>query len=343
MTLVPSPAQLRAIEAPPGPVLVVAGPGAGKTFCLIGRIQHLIGRMGIQPGRICAVTFTNKAADEIAERLRLVLGPAAEEITRGTLHALCLTILRDHGAPVGLRRGFGVADEDYQARVLRRLRVRREQVGPTLALFGRHRLQHVPLTAGDLDLFRRYRNALRARNLLDYDDLIALAGELLRCHPEAGASIRARWDAVLVDEFQDLSLAQYEVVTGLVQGHGDCFAVGDDEQSIFSWAGADAAILDRFRVDFEIGSPIVLEHNRRCSRQIFETAQRLISRNPVLFAKELEADRESEHCVVAHAFDDENEEASWLLGDLMRDRAASRLDWGDFALLYRAHRIGQLL
>lgn len=343
MTLVPSPAQLRAIEAPPGPVLVVAGPGAGKTFCLIGRIQHLIGRVGIQPGRICAVTFTNKAADEIAERLRLVLGPAAEEITRGTLHALCLGILRDHGGLVGLRRGFGVADEDYQRRVLRRLKVPRESINAVLALFGRHRLQHAPLTAGDLELFRNYRDALRARNLLDYDDLIALAGELLRCHAEASAAIRARWDCVLVDEFQDLSLAQYEVVTGLVEGHRHCFAVGDDEQSIFSWAGADAAILDRFRVDFEIGSPIVLDHNRRCSRQIFETARRLISRNPPLFAKQLEADRESEHCVAAHAFDDENKEASWLLDDLLRDRAAGGLDWGDYALLYRAHRVGQLL
>jgi DNA polymerase III epsilon subunit family exonuclease len=343
MTLVPSAVQLRAIEAPAGPVLVVAGPGAGKTFCLIGRIEHLVRRLDVPPRRICAVTFTNKAADEIANRLRLALGAAAEEVTRGTLHGLCHAILRDHAAAVGLRRGFGIADEDYQTRVLRRFRVPRERVFQLLNLFGRHRLQHYPLTPGDHELFRCYREALRARNLLDYDDLIGLAGELLRCNATAAADIRGRWDCVLVDEFQDLSLAQYEVVTGLAAGHRHCFAVGDDEQSIFSWAGADARILERFRTDFEIGEPVVLDRNRRCSRQIFETARRLIARNPVLFDKQLEADRDSEHCVLAYGFEDEREEASWLLADLVRDRDAAGLDWGEYALLYRQHRLGQVL
>ena len=343
VTFLPSSAQLRAIEAAPGPVLVVAGPGAGKTFCLIARIEHLIRRHRLEPRRICAVTFTTKAADEIAERLRVALGPAAEEITRGTLHALCLSILRQYPAAAGLRRGFGVADEDYQTRLLRRLRVRRERIGQLLTLFGRHRLQHVPLTPGDLELFRTYREALRARNLVDYDDLIGLTGELIRCNPEAGAELRARWDCILVDEFQDLSLAQYEVVTGLTAEHRHCFAVGDDEQSIFSWAGADAAILDRFRTDFDIAEPVVLDRNHRCSRQIFEVARRLIAQNPALFEKQLEADRESEHCVGTYAFDDDGEEADWLLADLLRDQATSDLNWGDFALLYRTHRIGQLL
>ncbi|HKU61756.1 MAG TPA: UvrD-helicase domain-containing protein, partial [Gemmatimonadales bacterium] len=121
-------------------MLVVAGPGAGKTFCLIGRIGYLIRAGGIPPGRICAVTFTNKAADEIAGRLRREIGPDAEEVTRGTLHALCLTLLREHADVMGLRRGFGIADEDYQRRLLRRLRVRAERHPYLLGLFGRHRL-----------------------------------------------------------------------------------------------------------------------------------------------------------------------------------------------------------
>ena len=339
----PSAAQQRAIEAPPGPVLVVAGPGAGKTFCLIGRIGHLIRAAGISPGRICAVTFTNKAADEIADRLRRDLGPAADAITRGTLHALCHRLLRDHASAMGLRRGFGIADEDYQRRVLQRLRVRPERLNQLLGLFGRHRLQNTPLTAGDLELFRAYREALRARHLLDYDDLVALAGELLRCHEAAAAEIRSRWDAILVDEFQDLSLAQYAVVTGIAALHRNCFAVGDDEQSIFSWTGADPAILERFRTDFEIESPVVLDRNRRCSRQIFEAARRLVTRNPALFDKQLEADRESEHCVAAHVFEDERAEADWLLADLLSDRMTSGLDWGDYAVLYRQHRLGQYI
>ena len=326
-----------------GPVLVVAGPGAGKTFCLIARIGHLIACDGLAPSRICALTFTNKAADEIATRLAREIGPAAEEITRGTLHALCFALLRQHAAAAGLRRGFGIADDDYQRRVLRRLRVRSERQGPLLQLFGRHRLQHTPLTPGDAELFQAYAEALRSRNLLDYHDLIARTGELLGADPDVLADVRRRWDYVLVDEFQDLSLAQYEVVTRLASRHGNCFAVGDDEQSIFSWAGADPRILERFRDDFGIGGPIVLDLNRRCSRQIFEAARRLVSRNPGLFQKRLEAERESAHCVDAHVFTDEGCEAAWLVADLVRDRAASGLEWGDYGVLYRAHRIGQRL
>ena len=340
---IPTPAQLRAIEAPPGPVLVVAGPGAGKTFCLIGRIAHLISAGNIDPRRICAVTFTNKAADEIASRLRREIGPGADEVTRGTLHALCLALLREHAGVMGLRRGFGLADEDYQKRVLRRLRVRPERQAQLLRLFGRHQLEHYPLSAGDQEHFESYREQLRSRRLLDYNDLIALTGDLLRGHPEAAAGIRARWDAVLVDEFQDLSLAQYEVITGLAAGHRHCFAVGDDEQSIYSWAGADPRILQRFRDDFEVAEPIVLDRNRRCSRQIFDAARRVIAMNPALFEKRLEADRESEHCVASYAFADEIEEASWILEDLWRDREATGLEWGEYALLYRAHVTGQYL
>ena len=159
--------------------------------------------------------------------------------------------------------------------------------------------------------------------------------ELLRCHEAAAAEIRSRWDAILVDEFQDLSLAQYAVVTGIAALHRNCFAVGDDEQSIFSWTGADPAILERFRTDFEIETPVVLDRNRRCSRQIFEAARRLVTRNPALFDKQLEADRESEHCVAAHVFEDERAEADWLLADLLSDRMTSGLDWGEYAVLYR--------
>jgi superfamily I DNA/RNA helicase/DNA polymerase III epsilon subunit-like protein len=343
LTLTPSDAQRRAIEAPLGPVLVVAGPGAGKTFCLIARIGHLIAHQGLAPGRVCAVTFTNKAADEISARLRRDIGPAAEEITRGTLHSLCFALLRDHAAAAGLRRGVGIADEDYQCRVLRRLRVRPERQKQLLQLFGRHRLQNVPLTAGDLELFRVYSEVLCSRNLVDYDDLIARTAELLRNNSAVLEEVRGRWDYVLVDEFQDLSLAQYEVVRHLTSRHANCFAVGDDEQSIFSWTGADPAILERFRTDFDIAAPIILDLNRRCSRQIFEIARRLVTHNPGLFEKRLEANRESEHCVAAHLFADESAEAAWLVGDLLRDHRASELAWGEYAVLYRYHTIGQAL
>jgi len=156
----PLPQQRLAIAAPLGPVLVVAGPGAGKTYCLISRIQHLI-RSGIDPHRICAVTFTNRAAEEIALRL----GERAEQITRGTIHAFCLAVLREFVEDAGLRRGFGVADEPYQKVILSRLNVPMDRRGQLLTLFSRHRFQGYRLTDGDARLFREYVSWLRARNM----------------------------------------------------------------------------------------------------------------------------------------------------------------------------------
>ncbi|MGH7700012.1 MAG: UvrD-helicase domain-containing protein [Gemmatimonadales bacterium] len=339
----PLPQQRLAIEAPLGPLLVVAGPGAGKTFCLIGRIHHLIGTLGFSPARICAVTFTNKAAEEIAHRLEGTLRDRAHEVTRGTLHAMCLGILREHVEAAGLRRGFGVADEAYQRTVLGRMNIHPKRRGALLTLFGRRRLQDHTLTAGDERLFAEYARHLERRNLLDFDDLIERTRRLLRDNPDVERALAARWDYLLVDEFQDLNPAQYEILVRLAEPHRNFFAVGDDEQSIFSWTGADPRVLARFREEFGIARPIVLDKNCRCSRQIFETARRVLAQNPQLFDKALTAERESPHEVRAVGFPDEGAEAAWLLQDLERDRAVSGLAWGDYAILYPQHRLGEYL
>ena len=166
-----------------GPVLVIAGPGAGKTYCLIGRVKHLIAEEGMPPARICAVTFTNKAAEEIAARLKGTLGQRAEDITRGTLHSLCVAVLREHGAAVGVGRGFGIADELYQQQVLRRLGVHGTRRYRLLSSFGRRRLQDEPLADEDETLFLRYNAILNRRNMLDFDDFIARTTALFRDHP----------------------------------------------------------------------------------------------------------------------------------------------------------------
>ena len=337
------PQQRLAIEAPLGPVLVVAGPGAGKTFCLIGRVQHLIGALGFDPARICAVTFTNKAAEEIAVRLKRSIGERAEEITRSTLHALCLRVLREHAEAAGLRKGFGVADESYQRTILARLNVPAKRRSQLLTLFGRRRLEDYVLPARVEEAFRGYASYLTQRNMVDFDDLIAKTAALFRDRPAVASAVAAQWDYLLVDEFQDLNPAQYEILKRLAAPHGNFFGVGDDEQSIYSWTGADPRVLMRFREDFGVGRPIVLDRNCRCSRQVFETARRVLAENPPLFDKQLRADRESEHDVCAHAFPDEEAEASWLLQDLEADRVASGLRWGDYAVLYRAHKIGHFL
>src|SRR6266699_362926 len=341
----PLPQQRLAIEAPLGPVLVVAGPGAGKTFCLIARINHLIATVGIAPERICAVTFTNRAAEEIAVRLKHTLRERADGIRRGTIHALCLGLLREHAEAAGLRKGFGVADEQYQKVILGRLHVPLEQRGSLLNRFSRHRVQKhdFELTADDARLYREYAAWLAHRNMLDFDDLVSKAEELLRTRGDLADAIAARWDYLLVDEFQDVNAVQYDLLKRLAAPHGNFFAVGDDEQSIFTWTGADPYVLVRFARDYEIDRPIVLDRNCRSSRQIFEPARRVLAQNPQLFEKQLSADQESAYDVGAFAFRDEEEEASWLLDDILADRAASGLGWGDYAVLYRRHKLGEYL
>jgi DNA polymerase III epsilon subunit family exonuclease len=319
--LIPLPPQRRAIEAPPGPVLVVAGPGAGKTFCLTARIQHLI-NTGFNPNRICALTFTNRAAEEIATRL------GANDVWRGTIHSFCLQLLREFHEAAGLRKGFGVADEDYQRVILARLRVPTERRSGILNRFGLHRLQGYRLQPDESRLFREYSAWLAHRNMVDFDELITRAEPL-------ASRIAERWDYLLVDEFQDVNAVQYDFLKKLAQPHTNFFAVGDDEQSIFAWTGADPYVLVRFKRDYDV-EPIVLEKNCRCSKQIFTTARRVLAQNPQLFQKQLTADRESAHEVQALAFKDEEEEAAWLLEDLTQP-------WGDCAILYRKHRVGEYI
>jgi DNA polymerase III epsilon subunit family exonuclease len=343
VTFTPTADQRRAIEAEPGPVLVVAGPGAGKTHCLIARVHHLVTVRGYQPERICAVTFTNKAADEISARLEREIGDAGRHVTRGTLHRLCLEILRDYPEPAGLRPGFGIADEEYQHALLRRLRVPEDRHGPLLNLFSRHRLQQTRLSQSDEALLAEYAGFLRRRNLLDFDDIILRTHQLLLDHPEVRARVASGWDALLVDEFQDLSATNYAVIRLLGESHRHVFAVGDDEQSIYGWAGADPEVLAAFRRDFRIADLVVLEQNHRTARHIFEAARRILRANPRLFDKDLRASRESSFPVEAVAFRTDRAEAAWIAADIGRDREEHGLAWGDVGILYRQHRTGNLL
>ncbi len=339
----PSPSQRQAIESGVGPALVLAGPGAGKTFCLIERIRYLVETLGVEPVRIFALTFTNKAAGEVALRLKKELGDRALAVGRSTIHSLCVTLLREHGSVFGLERGFGIADDEYQREVLSWLRVRPERRGGMLRRFSLHRLMGRELVADDARKFAHYRRHLERRAMVDFDDLVLLVHRLLIEHPEVARSVAARWDCLLVDEFQDLNQVQYAIIRMLARPHDAVFAVGDDDQSIFSWTGADPSILRSFLNDFRVTHPVVLAENRRCPRQIFSVARRFIARNPTFFEKPLAANRDSEHEVVARGFDSEREEESWLLDDLRADHGTGAVRWGEFAILYRTHEIGEAL
>jgi superfamily I DNA/RNA helicase/DNA polymerase III epsilon subunit-like protein len=338
---VPSPSQRDAIEAGPGPLLVLAGPGAGKTYCLIERIRFLIEHLGFDPARICAFTFTNKAAGEIAHRLETRIGAAAATVKRGTIHAFCAELLREFGSHVLLDPGFGIADEEYQLNALRRIEGSRRWHSNTLNRFSAHRFRGDPLLKNDGVLFGKYEQFLATRRLVDFDALVIKAAELLE-RSDDGAAVRSRWDVILVDEFQDLNPVQYRVIRALARDHRHVFAVGDDEQSIYSWAGADPAVFKSFVTDFGLTTKIHLQENRRCPREAFALARRLITVNTPIFADRLSprADRDSVFPVVAMDFATDADEVAWIIDDIRRDRAAHGHDWGDVALLYRKHDIG---
>lgn len=343
--VVPSPSQRLAIEAEPGTLLVLAGPGAGKTFCLTERIRFLIERHGYDPARICAFTFTNKAAGEIAHRLEQTLGAAAHQITRGTIHAFCAQLLRELGSHIGLESGFGIADEEYQLGVLRRLEGSRPWHRKVLSSFSAHRFgMPPPIRHEDLVLLDRYETFLDKRNVLDFDTLVIRAADLLE-REDAACQARPRWDVILVDEFQDLNPLQYRIVRALARDHRHVFAVGDDEQSIFSWAGADPRVFRVFMADFGITVPIHLQENRRCPCDVFALARRLVSINEPLFAgrEAPRADRESQFPVRAIGFETDDDEAAWIISDIRTDQVQSGHRWGAVALLYRKHEIGERL
>jgi superfamily I DNA/RNA helicase len=341
--LVASRSQREAIGGGAESLLVLAGPGAGKTYCLTERIACLIEQLDVDPARICAFTFTNKAADEITHRLQHRLGDAAERIQRGTIHAFCAALLREFGRNVGLDVGFGIADDEYQKRVLGRIHVPPRRQAGTLTRFSAHRLRGDRLGHNDLVAFAKYEQFLESRGILDFDTLLIKTAELLE-DPEAGAQVRSRWDVVLVDEFQDLNPVQYRVMRALARDHRHVFAVGDHEQSIYSWAGADPAVFTRFVEDFS-PARASLEDNRRCPREVFALARKLVARNAPLFADQVapKAERESEFPIQAASFGTEDDEAAWIIEDIRSDRLQFGHRWGEVAMLYRKHEIGERL
>jgi DNA polymerase III epsilon subunit family exonuclease len=272
------------------------------------------------------------------------LGPDGERVKRGTIHAFCAALLREFGDKVGLETGFGIADEPYQLSVLARLEGSRPWHGKVLTRFSEHRFRGVSLQPDDRSLFERYEQFLARRKLVDFDTLVLKAAELLESTPQA-AEVRARWDVILVDEFQDLNSAQYRVVHELARDHRHVFAVGDHEQSIFSWAGADPAMFTCFLNNFELSRKLYLQENHRCPREVFSLARTLVTINTPIFADRVSADvhRNSGFPVQVRGFENEDAEVEWIIEDIRHDRAERSHGWGDIALLYRRHSIGEAL
>lgn len=350
--------QRAAALAPPGSWLVLAGPGTGKTRTLVARIHALIERFAIRGERILAVTYTNKASEQMRERLEASIGKRAKGLQIGTFHSFCVNLLRNCHEQAGLQRHFTVADEDRQIRLVARVAPQlagERHARHLLTRFSEVRLNPLesrPLSALETQFHRRYKQELKKNGLIDFDDILFLCKQLLFEHPSILNYYRRRFDAVLIDEFQDTDRVQYEILRMLVAEHRNIFAVADDDQSIFSWRGASPQNIDLFRQDFASDNVIVLTENYRSMPEIVKQASSLISQNTRFKGKRLHASRSDStglESVAVRQFSTDKEEADFIVSEIRRQIEYSAkylgktLQYSDFAVLYPRHSVGEYL
>ena len=347
-----NPEQRAAVEHPRGPLLVVAGAGSGKTRVLTARVAWLLER-GEPPESVLAFTFTNRAAGEMRERIVAMVGEPASRVWIGTFHATAVRILRREARRLGIPPGFTIYDREDQekavAQVLKRLELP-EGLLRAPAILGRisdaksalvdpaamSESAVSPHEKRVAECYAAYQEELRRNSALDFDDLIAECVRLLHDHPEARAHYSGRFRHVLVDEYQDTNHAQFRLVEALASTHGDVFAVGDDDQSIYGWRGATL----RNVLDFEHAFPgaclIRLEQNYRSTGMILKAANAVIANNRARTGKNLWCDREEGSPLRFVLAADEVEEARRVRGFLAeRVRRGGRLS--DCAVLYRTN------
>ncbi len=336
-----------------GPLLVLAGAGSGKTRVLTHRLGRLV-RDGVPARRILAVTFTNKAADEMKSRAGRLLGPAALDLWIGTFHSICLRLLRRHADRLGFRQGITVFDQEDSQALLKQVlksrgaddeapRVRQIQTLISAAknrIWGPDELEaqgRGPDRAKHAAIYREYQERLRAQDGADFDDLLLLAVRLLEEHPSIGAEYAERFRHVLVDEFQDTNRIQLRLVQLWTAAHGNVMVVGDDDQSIYRWRGADVTNILRFEDHFAGAAVIHLSRNYRSTASILDLATAVVARNRGRRAKELLAVHPAGEKPVLYLARDEEEEARWIGGRITAARAAGTITGGEIAVLYRVH------
>ncbi|MGD0431667.1 MAG: UvrD-helicase domain-containing protein [Acetobacteraceae bacterium] len=301
--------QRQAVEALDGPLLVLAGAGTGKTRVLTTRFAHILLSKRAFPNQVLAVTFTNKAAREMRERVAAILGQPAEGLWLGTFHALCARMLRRHAEHVGLSSNFTILDTDDQLRLLKqvmdagRIDTKRWTPGFIMSLIQRWKDRglipsRAGIEAGDDDasrlareVYAAYQTRLQALNAADFGDLILHVTEILRTQPDILAQYHRNFRYILVDEYQDTNLVQYLWLRLLAQGHRNICCVGDDDQSIYSWRGAEVENILRFEKDFEGAKIVRLESNYRSTAPILAAASTLISHNAGRLGKTLRVGR----------------------------------------------------
>ncbi len=345
-----NPQQREAVLATRGPVLILAGAGSGKTRVITHRIAHLVLELGVPSRQILAVTFTNKAAGEMRARVEALLGGQPFEAWVSTFHSFCVRLLRREARAAGLDPGFLIYDEDDQLaavrEAMRRLELSEKLHPPRRFLSKISARKNAARGRGpdDLELDRvsevmqGYHEVLRMASALDFDDLLLRAVTLLEGHPDLCAAWRERFPYLLVDEYQDTNRAQYELVRLLAGPDGNLTVVGDEDQSIYSWRGADISNILDFERDFPGARVFRLEQNYRSSQRILDAAGALVARNERRKGKTLVAVKGAGELVRLHEASDEFEEAAWVT-----ERTAALRARGRVAVLFRMNAQSRLI
>ena len=348
-----NPQQRQSVEAPDGPVLVLAGPGSGKTRVLTHRVAHLVQARGIAPRNIMAVTFTNKAAREMRDRLEKLLGvSAAKELTLGTFHAICARFLRREAPHVGLSREFAIYDDDDQLalvkQIVKALNLDDKKYRPTTL---QNKISQAkselitpelfqPQTYNDeitLRVYERYQQLLRENNALDFDDLLMQVVILFDQNPAVLRHYQNRYEHILVDEFQDTNTAQYALIKQLAGTRRNVFCVGDEDQSIYRWRGADFRNVQRFREHNPDARVVLLEENYRSTQTILDAAQQVITRNVHRTPKKLFTQLGKGVPITFHESYNEDDEAQYVVDTIAQMVAKGPAQARDFAVMYRTN------
>jgi DNA helicase-2/ATP-dependent DNA helicase PcrA len=349
-----NPEQRAAVEATDGPVLVLAGAGTGKTRVLTTRLAHLLATGKAYPSQILAVTFTNKAAREMKDRIGHLIGGAVDGMTwLGTFHSIGVKILRRHAELAGLKSGFSILDTDDQIRLLKQLLVAHDvdekrwparQLANLIDGWKNRGLVPAKVPHGDAfafangkgaELYGEYQARLKALNACDFGDLLLECLRLFQEHPDVLAEYQRRFKYMLVDEYQDTNVAQYLWLRLLAQGHRNICCVGDDDQSIYGWRGAEVDNILRFEKDFPGAKVIRLERNYRSTPEILGAASGLIAKNEGRLGKTLHTNREAGEKLVVRGHWDGDEEAR-AIGDDIENLQRKSEKLNDMAVLVRA-------
>jgi DNA helicase-2/ATP-dependent DNA helicase PcrA len=344
--------QEEAVRSVDGPLLILAGAGSGKTRVLTRRIAYLIGELGVAPGQILAMTFTNKAAGEMRDRVESLLNRSSRGMWIGTFHSLCSRMLRASAEHIGLQSNFAIYDSDDQLTLLRRVirdqEVSDRQFPPTRirARISKEKSrmmdpQSFSTQAGTFyeqqlaRIYRQYQESLRQNNAVDFDDLLMLTVRLFRENPEVLGNYQERFKYCLIDEYQDTNRPQYLLANMLVEKHRNICVVGDDDQSIYAWRGADLRNILDFEGDYPEAHVVRLEQNYRSTQVILDASNSVIRNNFGRKGKDLWTDRPGGKKIRLNQCADERDEGRWVAGAMHELR--HNYKYRDMAILYRTN------